>query len=426
MKCAGLEIQGAGQRSKTKPNPLCGCRVLKDKKIILGVCGSIAAYKIAILTRLLTKAGAQVKVIMTPAAREFITPLTLSTLSGNPVLSDFTKNQTGEWNSHVELGLWADALVLAPASANTLAKMAYGLCDNLLLAVYLSARCPVFFAPAMDLDMLQHPSTRKNIDTLTGYGNHLIPPAFGELASGLTGTGRMAEPEEILEQLQRFFQAGGRLSGKKVLVTAGPTYEPIDPVRFIGNQSSGKMGFAIAEALADQGAEVNLVTGPTQQHTQHPHIRVKGVTTAKEMFDACSALFSDSDITVLSAAVADYKPAEPATQKIKKKTETLTLALTKTDDIAEALGKRKHNGQILVGFALETEQEEANALKKLQSKNFDLIVLNSLNDPGAGFGHDTNKITIIDGKNKAKTFGLKSKKKVAVDIVQAIIEKMHA
>lgn len=400
--------------------------MLKDKKIILGVCGSIAAYKVAILTRLLTKSGAQVKVIMTPSARDFITPLTLSTLSGNPVLTEFTKDQTGQWNSHVELGMWADALVIAPASANTLAKMAYGLCDNLLLAVYLSARCPVFFAPAMDLDMLAHPSTKKNIDILTGYGNHLISPEYGELASGLTGSGRMAEPEHIFEQLRSFFGASDRLKGKKVLVTAGPTQEPIDPVRFIGNRSSGKMGFAIAEALADQGAEVNLITGPTQQHTQNPRIRVKEVMTAKEMFDACSTLFADSDIAVLSAAVADYRPAEAASQKIKKKSGDLTLALTKTDDIAEALGKRKHNGQILVGFALETEQEEENALKKLQSKNFDLIVLNSLNDPGAGFGHDTNKVTILDGKGKPRIFGLKSKEKVAVDIVGAIMEKIHA
>ena len=400
--------------------------MLKDKKIILGICGSIAAYKIAVLTRLLIKSGAEVKIIMTPAARDFITPLTLSTLSKNPVLTDFAKDKTGQWNNHVELGLWADAFVIAPASANTLAKMAYGLCDTLLLAVYLSARCPVFFAPAMDLDMLQHPSTKNNIEKLSGYGNHLIQPTFGELASGLTGNGRMAEPEEILEHLNGFFNSSVKLKGKKVLVTAGPTHEAIDPVRFIGNHSSGKMGFAIAEALANQGAEVNLITGPTHQHTQHPQINVKQVTTAKEMFDACSVYFPSADITVLSAAVADYRPAVEAKQKIKKKDESLTIALTKTDDIAESLGKLKHNGQIIVGFALETEEEQANALKKLESKNFDLIVLNSLNDKGAGFGHDTNKITIIDGKKKAKTFELKSKKEVAGDIVQAIIEKIHA
>lgn len=400
--------------------------MLKDKKIILGVCGSIAAYKIAVLTRLLIKSGAEVKIIMTPAARDFITPLTLSTLSKNPVLTDFAKDKTGQWNNHVELGLWADAFVIAPASANTLAKMSYGLCDNLLLAVYLSARCPVFVAPAMDLDMLQHPSTKNNIEKLSGYGNHLIQPTFGELASGLTGNGRMAEPEEILGHLIGFFNSSVKLKGKKVLVTAGPTHEAIDPVRFIGNHSSGKMGFAIAEALANQGAEVNLITGPTHQHTQHPQINVKQVTTAKEMFDACSVYFPSADIAVLSAAVADYRPAVEAKQKIKKKDEGLTMALTKTDDIAASLGKLKHNGQIIVGFALETEEEQANALKKLESKNFDLIVLNSLNDKGAGFGHDTNKITIIDGKKKAKTFELKSKKEVAVDIVQAIIEKIYA
>ncbi|MGC1241058.1 MAG: bifunctional phosphopantothenoylcysteine decarboxylase/phosphopantothenate--cysteine ligase CoaBC [Chryseosolibacter sp.] len=399
--------------------------MLQDKKIVLGVCGSIAAYKVAVLTRLLIKSGAQVKVIMTPSARDFITPLTLSTLSRNPVLTDFFKDNTGQWHNHVELGLWADAFVIAPASANTLAKMAHGLCDNLLLAVYLSARCPVFFAPAMDLDMLQHPATKKNIESLQAYGNKLIQPAFGDLASGLTGLGRMAEPDEIVAQLTAFFTQDQLLKGKKVLVTAGPTHEAIDPVRFIGNHSSGKMGFAIAEALANHGAEVNLVSGPTQQHTQHPHIHVKKVTTARQMLEACSAYFDTADITVLSAAVADYKPVEEARQKIKKKADDLTLVLTKTDDIAATLGKRKHNGQIIVGFALETEEEEANALKKLESKNFDLIVLNSLQDRGAGFGHDTNKVTIMDGKKKA-TYELKSKKEVAEDIVQAILEKVHA
>lgn len=399
--------------------------MFKDKKIILGVCGSIAAYKTALLARSLIKAGAQVRVVMTPAALDFITPLTLSTLSKNPVLTEFARDKTGQWNNHVELGLWADALVVAPASANTLAKMANGLCDNLLLAVYLSARCPVFFAPAMDLDMLQHPSTQNNIETLLNYGNRLIQPAYGELASGLTGVGRMAEPEEIVEQLSSFFLADQKLRGKKVLVTAGPTQEPLDPVRFISNHSSGKMGFAIAEALADLGAEVNLVTGPTHQHTSHARIRVKNVTTAKEMLDSCTRVFDETDIAVLSAAVVDYRPREMAVQKIKKKEGDLTLELTKTDDIAIALGKRKRNGQVIVGFALETENEEVNALGKLKSKNFDLIVLNSLNDEGAGFGHDTNKVTILDGTKKA-TFELKSKKQVAADIVQAIIEKIHA
>lgn len=398
---------------------------MKGKRIILGVCGSIAAYKSAHLTRLLVKTGAEVKVVMTQSAHDFITPLTLSTLTRNPVLTDFIKDASGTWNNHVELGLWADALVIAPASANTLAKMAHGLCDNLLLAVYLSARCPVFFAPAMDLDMLQHPATKKNIETLTTYGNHLIQPTYGELASGLTGIGRMAEPEEIVTHLSAVFRSNQRLKGKKVLVTAGPTHEAIDPVRFISNHSSGKMGFAIAEVLADEGADVNLVTGPTQQHTSHPGISVKHVTTAREMLDACTGFFDDADITVLSAAVADYRPLEAAKQKIKKKDQDLSLTLTKTDDIAATLGTRKHNGQIIVGFALETEEEEKNALKKLEAKNFDLIVLNSLNDTGAGFGHDTNKVTLFDGKQK-NTFELKSKKEVAKDIVEAIIQKIHA
>jgi phosphopantothenoylcysteine decarboxylase/phosphopantothenate--cysteine ligase len=399
--------------------------MLTGKKIILGVSGSIAAYKAAVLTRLLVKSEAEVKVVMTPSAGDFITPLTLSTLSKNPVFSTFVKDDTGQWNNHVDLGLWADAIIIAPASANTIAKMATGLCDNLLLAVYLSARCPVFFAPAMDLDMLEHPATKTNIDRLKSFSNKLIQPTFGELASGLIGTGRMAEPEEIVEQLSAFFSAKLPLTGKTVLVTAGPTHEAIDPVRFIGNNSSGKMGFAIAEALALKGAKVNLIAGPTQQETKLTNITVKHVTSADEMFAACSSFFPTTDITVLSAAVADYRPAMKAEQKIKKKDETLTLELTKTPDIAASLGKLKHNGQIIVGFALETEHEQDNALKKLSSKNFDLIVLNSLNDQGAGFGHDTNKITIIDRDHKSKTFSLKSKKEVAEDIVNAIIEKIH-
>ncbi|HEY0743471.1 MAG TPA: bifunctional phosphopantothenoylcysteine decarboxylase/phosphopantothenate--cysteine ligase CoaBC [Chryseosolibacter sp.] len=401
-------------------------RMLTGKKILLGVSGSIAAYKSAVLVRLLVKAGADVKVVMTKSAHDFITPLTLSTLSKNPVLTDFVKDESGQWNNHVELGLWADCMLIAPASANTLAKFASGLCDNLLSAVYLSARCEVFFAPAMDLDMLQHPSTKGNIARLQSFGNRLIEPGYGELASGLTGNGRMAEPEEIVAVLEKHFSSSQVLKGKNVLVTAGPTHEAIDPVRFIGNHSSGKMGFAIAEALAEKGAIVNLVTGPTQQHTKHPRINVKHVTSAEEMYNACATLFPTADITVLSAAVADYKPAVTATQKIKKKDEELTLTLTKTHDIAASLGKLKHNGQIIVGFALETEQEQTNALKKLESKNFDLIVLNSLNDKGAGFGHDTNKITLIDRQQKSRTFELKSKKEVASDIVNAIIEKVHA
>jgi phosphopantothenoylcysteine decarboxylase/phosphopantothenate--cysteine ligase len=399
--------------------------MLQGKKIVLGVTGSIAAYKAAVLTRLLVKAGAEVKVIMTPAAKEFITPLTLSTLSKNPVLTEFIKDESGQWNNHVELGLWADCLVIAPASANTVAKMANGTCDNLLSAVYLSARCPVFLAPAMDLDMLAHSSTQENLKKIAAFGNHLIDPTYGELASGLIGTGRMAEPEEILAYLTSFFKNGQRLKGKTVLVTAGPTHEAIDPVRFIGNHSSGKMGFAIAESLANSGAQVNLVTGPTAQHTSHPGISVKKVSSAEEMYNACVEFFPKTDITVLAAAVADYKPRVVADQKIKKKDENLVLELTKTHDIAASLGKLKHNGQVIVGFALETEHEQSNAVKKLEAKNFDLIVLNSLNDSGAGFGHDTNKISIID-KQSIRSFELKNKKEVAQDIVSAIIEKVHA
>lgn len=399
--------------------------MLAGKKILLGVTGSIAAYKSAVLTRLLVKAGAEVKVVMTQAAHDFITPLTLSTLSKNPALTEFVRDNSGQWNNHVDLGLWADAMIIAPASANTIAKMANGLCDNLLLAVYLSARCPVFFAPAMDLDMLQHPSTQHNLQQLTAYGNQIIDPTYGELASGLVGTGRMAEPEEIVSFLEHHFTANKKLSGKTVLVTAGPTYEAIDPVRFIGNHSSGKMGFAIAEELANQGANVHLITGPTQQHTNHPGVRVKNVVSAQQMFEACNDLFPTSDITVLAAAVADYRPTEVADQKIKKKDENLSIALTKTQDIAASLGKLKHNGQVIVGFALETENELNNAIQKLEKKNFDLIVLNSLNDKGAGFGHDTNKIRIIDKSQKVSTFDLKDKKAVARDIVHAIIAQVH-
>lgn len=359
---------------------------------------------------------------MTPAAHEFITPLTLSTLSKNPVLTAFSDPGTGHWNNHVDLGLWADALVFAPATANTMSKMAHGLCDNLLLAVYLSARCPVFVAPAMDVDMLGHPATKENLEKIRAFNNSIIEPAFGELASGLTGMGRMAEPEEIVHHLESFFSTAQKLAGKKVLVTAGPTYEAIDPVRFIGNHSSGKMGFAIAEELASQGATVNLVCGPTNQHSHHPRINVIPVVTAEEMYTACTELFPGMDITVLAAAVADYKPATKADQKIKKKDERVTLELIKTHDIAASLGKLKHNGQIIVGFALETEDEQANARKKLESKNFDLIVLNSLNEKGAGFGYDTNKITIINRQHQVRSFALKDKHAVAQDIAQAILE----
>lgn len=400
--------------------------MLTGKRILLGISGSIAAYKAAVLTRLFVKAGAEVKVVATPSAFDFVTPLTLSTLSKNPVLSQFSKDQTGEWNNHVELGLWADALVIAPASANTLAKMAHGLCDNLLLATYLSARCPVFFAPAMDLDMLKHPSTQTNIDRILTFGNIQLKPAFGELASGLIGMGRMAEPEEILKTLEDHFQANKALTGKKALVTAGPTYEALDPVRFIGNHSTGKMGYAIAEELARQGAKVTLVSGPTKLQLTDKNITLISCTSADDMHRACSSVFPEQDIAVLSAAVADYKPIHRAEQKIKKTGDTLTIELTKTPDIAAELGKQKSTYQFTVGFALETEHELDNARKKIAAKNFDLIVLNSLNDDGAGFGHDTNKITILDRSGNEQKFTLRSKKEVAHDIVKAIIERIHA
>lgn len=399
--------------------------MLKGKKVLLGITGSIAAYKAAVLTRLLVKAGAEVRIVMTAAAHDFITPLTLSTLSKNPVLTSFSAGETGEWNNHVELGLWADVMLIAPASANTIARMAGGICDNLLMAVYLSARCHVFVAPAMDLDMLQHPATAGNLLKISGFGNSIIEPGVGELASGLSGAGRMAEPEEIVAALENHFSTQSRLAGKNVLVTAGPTFEAIDPVRFIGNHSSGKMGFAIAEELARQGAKVHLVSGPTHQHTNHPRINVIRVTSAEQMYEQCKSLFAETDITVLAAAVADYKPAVVAEQKIKKNGESMKVDLIRTVDIAASLGKLKHEGQLIVGFALETEQEQSNALKKLESKNFDLIVLNSLNDSGAGFGYDTNKVTIIDRSHKAKNFSLKNKKEVAKDIAHAIAEHLH-
>jgi len=395
--------------------------MLTGKKILLGVSGSIAAYKSALLIRLLVKEGAEVKVVMTPSARDFITPLTLATLSKNPVLTDFIKDKSGVWNNHVDLGLWADAMVIAPASANTIAKMGAGLCDNLLLAVYLSARCPVFFAPTMDLDMLHHASTKINIHKLISWGNHLIQPGHGELASGLVGPGRMAEPEEIVNHLNHFFSTASPLAGVKALVTAGPTHEAIDPVRFIANNSSGKMGYAIAEELASKGADVILISGPTHLTMHHPRIKVIRVTSAEEMYRACIAAYSSVEITVLSAAVADYRPAERADQKIKKSETSLSIDLIKTHDIAAELGKLKKKGQFTVGFALETENGKSNAEKKIAAKNFDLIVLNSLSDSGAGFGHDTNKITLIDKHNKATEFNLKSKKEVATDIVNAII-----
>ncbi|QSE98947.1 bifunctional phosphopantothenoylcysteine decarboxylase/phosphopantothenate--cysteine ligase CoaBC [Fulvivirga lutea] len=395
--------------------------MLQGKKIIIGVCGSIAVYKSALLVRLLVKAGAEVKVIMTDSALDFITPLTLSTLSKNPVLNKFSNSETGEWTNHVDLGLWADLIVIAPASANTIAKMANGYCDNLLLATYLSAKCPVFVAPAMDLDMYAHKSTKENLAKLQSYGNKVIVPASGELASGLVGEGRMQEPEEIVEELEKNFSKG-KLAGKKVLITAGPTYEALDPVRFIGNHSSGKMGYAIAHEAASQGAEVILVSGPTHLSVSNSAIQLISVSSADEMFTACKEHYSKVDICILSAAVADYRPKIKADQKIKKKGEEMTLELVKTFDIAAELGKLKKKHQINVGFALETENESSNASSKLKSKNFDLIVLNSLNDKGAGFGHDTNKITIIDKNNNSKAFDLKSKQEVAKDIINSIID----
>jgi phosphopantothenoylcysteine decarboxylase/phosphopantothenate--cysteine ligase len=400
--------------------------MLHGKKIIIGVTGSIAAYKTAVLIRLLVKSGAEVKVIMTPSAHDFITPLTLATLSRNPVLTGFIKDESGQWNNHVDLGLWADAFLIAPASANTLAKMANGICDNLLMAVYLSARCPVLLSPAMDLDMLQHAATRANLDKLKSFGHLIIEPGFGELASGLTGKGRMAEPEELHDYLVNFFLSRQPLQGKHAMVTAGPTHEPLDPVRFIGNHSTGKMGFAIAEELAKAGAHVQLITGPTALHTKHPYITVKQVMTAEEMHQVCVQLFPDMDITVLAAAVADYKPKSTAGQKIKKKEETLVIELVKTHDIAASVGKMKSSKQLLVGFALETHDEVNHAKKKIESKNFDFIVLNSLQDEGAGFGHDTNKITIIDRHQHIQSFPLKSKTDAAHDIVEAIKQRLHA
>lgn len=396
--------------------------MLEGKNIILGICGSIAAYKSATLIRLFVKAGANVQVVMTPDATNFITPLTLATLSKKPVLVDYFTPENGEWNNHVALGLWADLMVIAPASANTLAKMAGGICDNLLLAVYLSAKCPVYFAPAMDLDMWKHDATQENIDKLLSFGNVLIPPGIGELASGLFGEGRMAEPEEIVQFLAAEIKKTLPLAGAMMLVTAGPTYEAIDPVRFIGNHSSGKMGFAIADRLAQLGANVTLISGPSAQKSNHSAVTRVDVTSAAEMLEACLRYFPESNACIMSAAVADYTPADPAPQKIKKSGQSLTVELIQTIDILSTLGAQKKAGQLLAGFALETNDEEKNAIKKLQTKNLDFIVLNSLNDTGAGFKTDTNKITIIDRDLQKTTYGLKSKKEVAVDICDKIIE----
>jgi phosphopantothenoylcysteine decarboxylase / phosphopantothenate---cysteine ligase len=393
--------------------------MLSGKKVLLGVCGSIAAYKIATLVRLLVKAEAEVRIIMTPSASAFIGPVTLATLSKNPVLIDFIKNEQGEWNNHVELGLWADLFLIAPASANTLAKMANGLCDNLLLATYLSARCPVILAPAMDLDMYRHPGTKQNLEKLASFGHTIIEPEEGELASGLSGKGRMAEPESLFSHIETFFKpAVQELKGKRVLITAGPTYEAIDPVRFIGNHSSGKMGFALATSCLEQGAEVVLISGPVALPTPHG-VKLIKVNSAKEMLQACLTHFAESEVSILAAAVADYAPKEIAEHKIKKGEENLLIELVKNPDIAARLAALKSEKQIVVGFALETENELENARLKLERKNFDFIVLNSLNDENSAFGMDTNKITLIS-KSEEKALPLLSKANAAREIVAQI------
>lgn len=395
-------------------------------KILLGISGSIAAYKSAFLTRLLVKQGDDVQVLMTGAAADFITPLTLATLSKHPVLQDV--HSDSGWNNHVELGLWADAYVIAPATANTLAKLANGLCDNILSAVFLSARCPVFVAPAMDVDMWRHPATQSNVRKLQEFGVQIIPVEHGELASGLVGDGRMAEPEHIVAFIENYFRqknTGAQkqpLAGKKSLVTAGPTFEALDPVRYLGNHSTGKMGIAIAEALHQSGSEVTLVLGPTQLRPQLPAIQVVSVHSAEEMYRACASRFPETDITVLAAAVADYKPKVFSETKIKKSDNDLNLELAKTIDIAATLGKQKTQKQLLIGFALETNNEKEHAAGKLQKKNLDFIVLNSMNDAGAGFGYDTNKISILHADGAVHDFGLKSKTAVAQDIVAEIIQ----
>lgn len=407
---------------------------LNGKHIIVGITGGIAAYKSATLVRLLVKNGAEVQVVMTPNAKEFICPVTLSTLSGKPVISEFFTANTGQWHSHVDLGLWADAMVIAPATASTIGKMANGVADNMLVTTYLSAKAPVFVAPAMDLDMMAHPSTTRNISLLRSYGNHIIEPAEGELASHLVGKGRMEEPENIIKVLEAFFadsansaltgtgeHAHRPLEGKQVMVTAGPTYERIDPVRFIGNYSTGKMGYAIADEAARRGARVVLISGPVAVHATQPGVTVIDVESAREMLEACRKHFAGSDIAIMAAAVADYAPAHVADKKIKReKDEVPRIELVKNPDIAASLGKEKHDGQFLVGFALETNDEQANALDKLRRKNLDMIVMNSLRDPGAGFGTDTNKVTIFTADGGSNVFPLKSKTGVAADIMDAI------
>jgi phosphopantothenoylcysteine decarboxylase/phosphopantothenate--cysteine ligase len=400
--------------------------MLVSKRILLGITGGIAAYKTTFLTRLLIKAGAEVRIVMTPASADFVSPLTLATLSKNEVLTSFVKQEDGavDWNNHVDLGLWADLMLIAPATANTLSKMASGTCDNLLLACYLSAKCPVFVAPAMDLDMYRHPTTRKSLEILSGFGTIVIPAEAGELASGLTGEGRMAEPETILARIQDALRAGQPFYGKKVLITAGPTHEAIDPVRYIGNHSSGKMGYALAEAAAAMGAEVTLVSGPTALECSNPEIKVVRVTSALEMNAEAQRCFPEVDIVIGAAAVADYRPESAAEEKIKKTGDSLKLNLVRNPDIIASLGLKKE-GQFLVGFALETENELAYAKKKLTEKHLDAIVLNSLRDAGAGFGSGTNKVTFIDKNLEITPFELKTKAEVARDILHEIHKRLQ-
>lgn len=398
--------------------------MLKGKKIILGITGSIAAYKACYIIRGLIKKGAEVQVIITPAGKEFITPITLSALTSKPVISEFFSGRDGTWNSHVDLGLWADVVLIAPATASTIGKMANGVADNMLITTYLSAKAPVFIAPAMDLDMFAHPSIQHNLDTLRSYGNYIIEPAEGELASHLVGKGRMEEPENIIRVLDEFFDNQSDLAKKKVLITAGPTYEKIDPVRFIGNYSSGKMGFALAEECASRGAEVTLISGPVQLETVHPNIHRIDVESAMQMYEATMKAYPSMDVGILCAAVADFTPEQVADKKIKREGDNMHLILKPTQDIAACLGKVKKINQVLIGFALETNNELQNAQGKLERKNFDFIVLNSLNDKGAGFRHDTNKISIIDKKGKAD-YDLKPKKQVAKDIIDYVAKYIH-
>lgn len=392
---------------------------MRGRHIVLGITGSIAAYKACTLIRLLIKAGAEVQVVITPAGKEFITPVTLSALTSKPVISEFFAQRDGSWHSHVDLGRWADAMVVAPATASTIGKMAAGVADNMLVTTYLSMKAPVFVAPAMDLDMYAHPSTQANLERLRAYGNYIIEPAEGELASHLVGKGRMEEPEAIFAELCRFFARKGRLAGRRVVITAGPTYERIDPVRFIGNYSSGKMGFALAEACAQEGAEVELIAGPVGLQVHHPLIHRTDVESAAQMYDAAVAAFKQADAAILCAAVADFTPAATYGEKVKRGDDDLTLQLKPTRDIAAALGAMKSGAQKLVGFALETTDEQTNARRKLEKKNLDFIVLNSLNDKGAGFAHDTNKITIISQKEE-REFPLKQKAEVARDIIDSL------